>query len=95
VSRVVGPTVGFSGGSFMDKPKCLILAHRNRVADPGGRAARSKAYVCGRSLAGIVSSNLFKGIAVSVVNIVRAQVQVFVQRSPAECGVSECDRVQQ
>jgi hypothetical protein len=89
---VVRPTVGFSDGSFVDKSKCLILVHKNKAADLKG--ARSKAYFCGRSLAGIASSNLVEGIAVSVVNIVRVHVQVsatgrsLVQKSPTECGVS-------
>jgi len=38
VSRAVRPTVGFFVGSFMDKPKCLILAHKNRAGDPGDHA---------------------------------------------------------
>jgi len=62
-------------------------------------AARSKAWVCGHSLAGIVGSNSAGGmdVCLSLVSVVRCQVEVsalgwsLVQRSPNECGVSECD----
>ena len=63
-------------------------------------AARSKAWVCGRSLAGIAGSNP-AGAWISVCCVVccRAEVSAtgrsLVQRSPTECGVSECDQVQQ
>jgi hypothetical protein len=60
--------------------------------------ARSKPWVCSLSLAGIVGSNLARGHGcVSLVGVVCCQVDVstsgrsLVQRSPAECGVSECD----
>jgi hypothetical protein len=49
--------------------------------------ARSNAWVCGRWLAGIAGSNPRRGKDVFV-SIVCYQVQ----RSPTECGVSECDR---
>ena len=39
-------------------------------------AARSKAYVCGRSPAEIVGSNLARGMDVYVVSVVRCQVEV-------------------
>jgi hypothetical protein len=59
-------------------------------------AVRSKAWVCGRSLAGIASSNPAGGMDVFFVSAVSCQVKVsersFVQRSPTKCGVSECDR---
>ena len=63
-------------------------------------AAPSKAWFCGRSLAGIVGSNPIGGHGCqSVVSVVCCQVEVSgsgwsrVQRSPKECGVSnECDR---
>jgi hypothetical protein len=61
-------------------------------------AARSKAWVCGRSLAGIVGSNPTGGVDLSLVSVVCYQVEVFatgwslIQGSPTECGVSECDR---
>jgi hypothetical protein len=62
-------------------------------------AVRSKAWVCGRSLAGIVGSNPAKGHGcLSLVSVVCCQVEVcatglsLVQRSPTEYGVSECDR---
>ena len=60
-------------------------------------ATRSKAWVCGLSLAGIVGSNPAEVIDVlSLVNVVCYQVEVFamswslVQRSPTECVVSLC-----
>ena len=58
-------------------------------------AARSKAWVWGRSPVGVVGSNPAGGKDVSVVC---CQVEVsasgwsLVQRSPAQCDVSECDR---
>jgi len=62
-------------------------------------AARSKAWVCGLSLAGTVVSNPAGGMDVlSNVSVVYRQAEVsvsdcsLVQRSPTDCGVSECDR---
>ena len=61
-------------------------------------AARSKAWVCGCSLAGIAGSNP-AGAWMFVVSVVCYQEEVSasgwsrVQWSPTECGVSECDRV--
>jgi hypothetical protein len=63
-------------------------------------AARSKAWVFGRSLTRIVGSNPTGGHGcLSVVSVVCCQVEVsatgwsLVQRSPTECGVSKvCDR---
>jgi len=58
-------------------------------------AARSKAWVCGRSLAGIVGSNP-AGAWMSVLSVVRCQVEVsatgrsLVQRSPTDCDASLC-----
>ena len=60
--------------------------------------ARSKAWVCGRSLAGIAGSNTARGTDMSLVSVVCCQVEdcasglSLVQGSPTECGVSECDR---
>jgi hypothetical protein len=65
---------------------------------PISMAALSKAWVYGRLLTGIVCSNLAGGMDVSHVSVVCCQVEVsatswsLVQRSPTECGVSECDR---
>jgi hypothetical protein len=57
-------------------------------------AAQTKAWVCGRSLAGIAGSNPAGGIdGLSVVNVVCCQVEVsatrcsLVQRGPTDCGV--------
>jgi hypothetical protein len=61
-------------------------------------AVPSKAWVCGRSLTTIVGSNPTGGMDVCLVSVVCCQVEVsatgwsLVQRSPTECGVSECDR---
>ena len=62
-------------------------------------AARSKAWVCGRSLAGNLVSNPTGGTDVlSLMSVVCCQVEVsasgcsLVQKSPTVCGVSECDR---
>ena len=58
-------------------------------------AARFKAWVFGRSLAGIVGSNPAGGIK-SVVSVICCQVEIsatgrkLVQGSPTECVVSEC-----
>jgi len=60
-------------------------------------AARSKAWVCDRSLPGIVGSNPAGDMDVSLVSVVGCQVEVFasgcslVRRSPTQCGMSECD----
>ena len=60
-------------------------------------SARSRASVCGRSLAGIVGSNITEGMDVlSVVSDVCCQVEVsatrrsLVQLSPTDCGASLC-----
>jgi hypothetical protein len=61
--------------------------------------ARSTAWDCGRSLAGIAGSNPARGLGcLSVVSVVFCQVEVsatgrsLVQRNHTECGVSECGR---
>ena len=59
-------------------------------------AALSNAWVCGRSLPETVASNP-AGVRLSFVSVVFCQVEVslsdrsIVQRSPTDCGVSECD----
>ena len=59
-------------------------------------AARSKAWVCSSSLAGIAVSS--PAVAMDVLFVVCCQVEVsatgwsLVQSSPTDCGVSECDR---
>jgi len=56
-------------------------------------AARSKEWVCGRSPAGIAEHR-----CLSLLSVVCRQIGVsttgrsLVQRNPAECCVSECDR---
>ena len=58
--------------------------------------ARSKASVCGRSLAGIAGSNP-AGAWTSLVSVVCCEAEVSASdrsldhRSPTECGASECD----
>ena len=59
-------------------------------------AARSKTWVCGRSLAGIAGSNPAGGMDVCCECCVLSSRGpcvglVTVQRSPTDCGVSECD----
>ena len=60
-------------------------------------APRSKAYVCGPSLAGIAVSNPAGGMDVCYQCCVLSARGLWsgsslVQRCPTECGVSECDR---
>jgi len=60
--------------------------------------ARSMACVSGRPIVGTAGSNPAGGMGVCLVWLVSCQVEVSssdwspVQRSPTECGVSECDR---
>ena len=78
-------------GSYISIPP--IRCHAIPVAAP------SKAWVCGRSLAGIagLESRRRHG-CLSLVNVVFCQAEASasgrsqVQRSPTECGQSECDR---
>jgi len=75
---------------------CIHPTHIPRPAVPG--AARSKAWVCGRSLSGIAGSNA-AGIhgCLSPVSVVCCQVEgsatgwSLIRRSPTECGVTEYD----
>jgi hypothetical protein len=66
---------------------------------PIPKSAPSKTWVWGRSLAEIARSNPAWDTDVSPVIVVCLQIEVcasgwsLVQRSPIECGVSECDRV--
>jgi len=65
---------------------------------PVPMAARSKAWFSGRSLPEITDSDLAWAMDVCVVSVVCCQVEVsatgraIVQRSPTDCGASECDR---
>ena len=59
-------------------------------------AARSQAWVCGRSLAGVAGSNCAKANGCSSVAYVGCCVgsgfcDGLISR-PEECGVSDCDR---
>jgi hypothetical protein len=61
-------------------------------------AARTKAWVCGRSLARIVGSNPTEGVGLlSLVSVLCGQAEVsatgrsLVKRSPTEFGVTERD----
>jgi len=61
-------------------------------------AARSKAWVCDRSLPGNLGFEARGGhVCLSVASVVCCQVEVsatglsLFQRSPTGCGVSECD----
>ena len=57
-------------------------------------AARSEAWVCGTTLAGVAGSNFAGDMAVSLFNVVCYQVEVsatgrsFAHRSPTKHGVS-------
>jgi hypothetical protein len=59
-------------------------------------AARSKACVCGRQLAGIVGLNPSGGMYLLCLVCSELEVSAsgrsLIQRCPTECGVSECDR---
>jgi len=60
-------------------------------------AARPKAWICGRSLAGIVGLNSAGGMVACFLCLLcvlrfSAVGQSLVQRSRTECGVPECDR---
>ena len=56
-------------------------------------AAWSKAWVCGRWLAGIVGSKPAENVDVCRERFVLSGSPVsLVQKSPTEYGVSECDR---
>ena len=65
--------------------------------------ARSKAWVCGRSLTGVAGSNPAGVVEFCLVSIVCWQVEIgrsLIERSPAEfvcvcVCVAECDAVQQ
>jgi hypothetical protein len=54
-------------------------------------AARSKAWVCGRSLSGIVGSNPPRAWMSVSSECCVLSVWSLVQKSPIECGASECD----
>ena len=60
-------------------------------------AARSKTQICGSLLAGIAGSNPLGGTNMSFVIVMfcRAEISAtsrsYVQRSPTDCGESECD----
>jgi hypothetical protein len=61
-------------------------------------AARYKAWVCGRSLAGVGGFKSRRGRGyLPLVNVMCFQVEVsatvrsLIQKIPTECGVSECD----
>jgi hypothetical protein len=59
-------------------------------------AARSKAWVCGRSLAGVAGSFAAGGLGVCreccVLSGRVCDGPITDPESPTECGVSECDR---
>jgi hypothetical protein len=77
---------------------CHSLHHRHHHWPPIPVAAQSKAWAFGRALLEIVVSNPASGVDVCLLWVfVCCQVEVsvtgrsLVQRSPIECGVSECD----
>jgi len=77
----------------------LILCTCCDLSQPIYLAARSNAWVCGRSLAGIAGSNPAGGNgSLFLVSVVCFQVEVsptdrsLVQRSPTDCSASVCNR---
>jgi hypothetical protein len=81
---------------FSSKSMLIQFISRAKYDEPISMAARSKAWVCGRLLAGIVDSNPVGGMDVSLSDVcdqvgVSASSRSLAQRSPTECGVSECD----
>jgi hypothetical protein len=76
----------------------LRISSGNFPLQPIPAAALSKALVCGSSLTEIVGSNPSRGMDVCLflVSVVCCQIEgsawdlSFDQRSPTECGVSEC-----
>ena len=84
VTHVVRPTVRFSDGSFMTRSRMFDFSFiKIKTGQRIPVAARSKSYVCGRTLAGISSSNLVEGIAVSFVNFVPYQIEVSATADPS------------
>ena len=63
-------------------------------ADPSGRAVY-KTWVCGLSLAYSVGSNPAGGMDVCLFKSCVLSGRSLVQRSTTECGMSECDQMQQ
>ena len=62
--------------------------------------ARSGAWICGRSLAGVAGSNPGGGMDACLVRVMfqvedPAMGRSLVQRSPTYCGVPDCYQVQQ
>ena len=74
--------------------KVISIAYLRNAPIPV--AARFKAWVCGRSLAGTAGSNPAWGTGVVSVVCCQTEVSVsggsLVQKSSIECGVSDRDR---
>ena len=87
-----------SSNPTRDMDNLLVIAACCQVEVSVPVSAPSKERVCGRSLAGIASSNPTRGMDSLLVIVVCCQVEVsvsgwsLVQKSPSDCGVSECDR---
>jgi hypothetical protein len=74
---------------------CIPLACTPCMFQSRSQWVRSKAWICGRLSADIARSNPVGGMAVIVVCCqveVSATSRPLIQRSPTDCGVSECDR---
>jgi hypothetical protein len=78
---------------------CTCVLEHCKAVLPIRVAAWCKTWVCGRSFAGNAGSNQAGGMDVCLLwvsYVVRGEVSAtgrpLVQRSPTECGVSECDR---
>jgi hypothetical protein len=81
----------------MYKKSKFLLNGSSKYVLPTPVAARSKAYVCGRSLAGIADSNTAGGMDVCLLWMLcvvqveaSAKGRFLLQRSPIECGVCVC-----
>ena len=85
--------------SYSSHCRCSTrICSRNPLYKPIPVAARSKSWVFGRTFAGIMCSNHATGTDVlSLVSVVCCQVEMsatgwsFIQGSPTECSLSECD----
>ena len=83
--------MGISRSTTVDIVNTMYSTWRVQVISV---AARSKAWLCGRSLAGIAGSNPAEGMGVYLLRVfcVSGRVSVtgwsLVQRSPPECDVS-------
>ena len=82
-------------GSLRGQHNCVVACFNAKgIPDPSG--PWSKAWVCGRFLAGIAGSNPAEGMDICLLGVlcgesleVSATGRSFFQRSPTECRVSK------